>query len=71
MCLISSLIMSDHYTLWTKYGIPHGDINVSNLMYDTTSMKGVLLDFDDGIRPENHQRVGTMPFMALDLLAGR
>ncbi|KAK7680257.1 hypothetical protein QCA50_016766 [Cerrena zonata] len=64
-----------HALLWSL-GIRHGDISVTNLMVDPESRKGILNDFDltkvvntfDARSLRGNDRVGTMVFMALDLL---
>ncbi|KAH7882340.1 hypothetical protein F5I97DRAFT_348436 [Phlebopus sp. FC_14] len=65
-----------HYHLWKK-GVHHREVNCGNFMYCSrgNNLMGVLNDFDlasiyspDGVRPRDHQRTGTPPFMALDLL---
>ncbi|KAH7918885.1 hypothetical protein BV22DRAFT_1199795 [Leucogyrophana mollusca] len=62
-----------HYELW-KDGISHRDINESGLMYYRNAQGvavGVLNDYDLASIIEGHQgngRVGTMPFMAIELL---
>ncbi|KAH7918882.1 hypothetical protein BV22DRAFT_1041432 [Leucogyrophana mollusca] len=66
-------IASCHYELW-KHGIHHCDINESSLMYYRNAQGvavGVLNDYDLASIIEGHQgngRVGTMPFMAIELL---
>ncbi|KAF8991496.1 hypothetical protein BDQ17DRAFT_1463752 [Cyathus striatus] len=63
-----------HYALW-KNGIEHGDISVWNLMWDNTNMCGVLNDWDlahiQGSIGRGHERTGTLPFMARDLLTNQ
>jgi hypothetical protein len=67
------LLVLGHRYLW-KGGIEHNDISVTNLMYDKAKNDaGVLNDFDLANvrgceRPSGTERMGTMPFMALDLL---
>jgi serine/threonine protein kinase len=67
------LLVSGHRYLW-EGGIEHNDISVGNLMYDKmNNYAGVLNDFDlANVRgsggPSGTERMGTMPFMALDLL---
>ncbi|KAH7882332.1 hypothetical protein F5I97DRAFT_1817098 [Phlebopus sp. FC_14] len=62
-----------HYRLWKK-GVRHRDVSCGNLMYYRCSnqVKSVLNDFDlasmDGVESRGHQRTGTPPFMATDLL---
>ncbi|KAL6300680.1 hypothetical protein BKA93DRAFT_711458, partial [Sparassis latifolia] len=64
-----------HFRLWL-HGVEHGDISLSNLMYDPDTQCGMLNDFDltvihegPGERmPAGKMRTGTVPFMALDLL---
>lgn len=69
---------SGHYLLW-QIGIAHRDISSNNLMYFDSDgdLVGVLNDFDlasvmaPGDRTpviDGYERVGTRPFMALDLL---
>ncbi|KAG2360905.1 hypothetical protein BDR07DRAFT_1411120 [Suillus spraguei] len=63
-----------HYTLW-KHNVHHRDISPSNLMvyWWNGQWIGVLNDYDlssierDG--PSGKERTGTVPFMAIDLLA--
>jgi Fungal protein kinase len=63
-----------HYYLWLG-GVQHNDISVKNLMYDKyNGDRGVLNDYDlahmkGRSRPSGIERTGTVPFMALDLLA--
>ncbi|PBK98535.1 hypothetical protein ARMGADRAFT_579930 [Armillaria gallica] len=65
-----------HYLLW-RIGIVHGDISLSNLMYDTVTKKAILNDFDlaavmnpgdISAQKRGFERTGTKPFMALKLL---
>jgi hypothetical protein len=62
-----------HYDLW-RGGICHGDISIHNLMVTRDGKTGVLNDFDlvrcAKLQPisRNHDRTGTIPFMALELL---
>ena len=62
-----------HYRLWVN-GIRHGDISLTNLLYDLCTGKpvGILNDFDLATWVDhsttNHDRTGTIPFMAIDLL---
>ena len=65
---------SGHYRLWVN-GIHHGDISLNNLMYaisPTGEPKRVLNDYDLAFwneqQTENHDRIGTIPFMALELV---
>lgn len=67
---------SGHYRLWLN-GISHGDISPPNLMCTlspTGEPVGVLNDYDLASwreQPtENGDRTGTIPFMAIPLLAG-
>ncbi|PVF90862.1 hypothetical protein CPB86DRAFT_878804 [Serendipita vermifera] len=62
-----------HHSRW-KLGIYHRDINLNNLVSKSTSdeVSGMLIDFDLAIRKEDvtatyNRRVGTLPFMAMDL----
>ncbi|KAJ7592564.1 hypothetical protein C8J56DRAFT_778892, partial [Mycena floridula] len=66
-----------HFLLW-RLGLYHGDISVSNLMYDMSTKKGILNDWDlsttaDAASPNfvGRDRTASMPFMALDLLSER
>ena len=65
--------MPGHYHLWIG-GVEHNDIIVTNLMYDRHNEdRGILNDYDlahlsGRERPSGFERMGTMPFMALDLL---
>ncbi|KAF8800096.1 hypothetical protein BYT27DRAFT_7175755 [Phlegmacium glaucopus] len=61
--------------LYTKPGIFHRDISVNNMMYREKDGKifGVLNDYDLAIfksnnAPSSKTRIGTKPFMAVDLL---
>ncbi|KAG2152830.1 hypothetical protein DEU56DRAFT_908008 [Suillus clintonianus] len=61
-----------HYTLW-KHGIHHRDVSPNNLMVYRLNGKwvAVLNDYDlssisDG--PSGNERIGTVPFMAIELL---
>ena len=64
-----------HYRLWVN-GIRHGDISLTNLLYDlcveTGKPVGILNDFDLATWVDhsttNNDRTGTIPFMAIDLL---
>ena len=66
-----------HYRLWVNR-ICHGDISLTNLMYDvsaeTNDPVGVVNDFDLATwvnhSTTNNDRFGTIPFMAMDLLEG-
>ncbi|KAG2067178.1 hypothetical protein BDR04DRAFT_1105539 [Suillus decipiens] len=63
-----------HYTLW-KQNIYHRDINPNNLMVYWSNGRwiSVLVDYDlsstqyDG--PSGHERIGSAPFVAIDMLA--
>ncbi|KZS99785.1 uncharacterized protein LAESUDRAFT_688867, partial [Laetiporus sulphureus 93-53] len=64
-----------HFALWMK-GIEHTDISLDNLLYDPTTEKGVLNDFDlarirldDRNQATGQERTGTIPFMPMDLLS--
>ncbi|KAI9460389.1 hypothetical protein HD554DRAFT_2176584 [Boletus coccyginus] len=64
--------VKSHFVLW-KNGIYHCDISVANLKYkvEGSGVAGVLIDFDLA-RVESvagSERIGTLPSMALDLLA--
>ncbi|PBK98545.1 hypothetical protein ARMGADRAFT_960212 [Armillaria gallica] len=62
-----------HYLLW-RIGIVHGDISLSNLMYDAVTEKAILNDFDlaaivnPGDKKKGFERTGMKPVMALELL---
>jgi hypothetical protein len=65
---------SGHGILW-EHGLHHRDISVGNLMYGKIGdhYVGVLNDFDlailhDDKRDHEHERTGTIPFMAYGLL---
>ena len=66
--------MPGHYHLWIG-DVEHNDISVKNPMYDRhNGDRGILNDYDlarlsGRERPCDSERTGTMPFMALDLLA--
>ncbi|KAH7904499.1 hypothetical protein BJ138DRAFT_904802, partial [Hygrophoropsis aurantiaca] len=66
-------IVRCHYALW-KQGLYHRDISENNLMYyrDKNDIPvGVLNDFDLSSTKQNqqgHERTGTIPFMAIQLL---
>ncbi|KAG2067179.1 hypothetical protein BDR04DRAFT_1058335 [Suillus decipiens] len=63
-----------HYTLW-KHNVHHRDISPSNLMVYWLNGQwiGVLNDYDlssiERDEPSGKERTGTVPFMAIDLLA--
>ncbi|KZT08871.1 uncharacterized protein LAESUDRAFT_723193 [Laetiporus sulphureus 93-53] len=66
-----------HFALWMK-GFEHRDISIDNLLYDPITRKGVLNVFDlAGIRLDSkkqatgQERIGTIPFMAIDLLSSK
>lgn len=65
--------MAGHWALWDK-GIEHGDISVGNIMCDPVTKRGVLNDFDlaregrPNRKPSAKDNIGTLPFLALDLL---
>ncbi|KAJ7592600.1 hypothetical protein C8J56DRAFT_479625 [Mycena floridula] len=69
-------IVRCHFLLW-QLGVHHRDISVGNLMYNATTGKGILNDFDIAIildrdtipAPCPRTTFGTVPFMALELLA--
>ncbi len=70
------MLIIGHYLLWC-IGIVHGDISLSNLMYDTVTEKAILNDFDlaavmnpgdTSPQKRGFERMGTKPFMALELL---
>ncbi|PBK98544.1 hypothetical protein ARMGADRAFT_580231 [Armillaria gallica] len=70
------LMITGHYLLW-RIGIVHGDIGLSNLIYDTVTKKAILNDFDlaavmkpgdTSPQKRGFERTGTKPFMALKLL---
>ena len=69
-----ALAVLGHHCLWLS-GVQHNDISVKNLMYDRREGNcGVLNDYnlahlDGQPQPSGSERTGTMPFMALDLLA--
>ncbi|KAG5645652.1 hypothetical protein DXG03_005643 [Asterophora parasitica] len=57
-----------HAIMWSK-GMKHGDISLRNIACEPIAEQGVLLDFDLAIPEWPHPRVvGTLPFMAVDLL---
>ncbi|EEB89019.1 hypothetical protein MPER_12938 [Moniliophthora perniciosa FA553] len=65
-----------HYLLWC-IGIAHGDISLSNIMYNTATKKCILNDYDlaslmdpgtEVPERQGYERTGTRPFMALELL---
>ncbi|KAJ7592390.1 hypothetical protein C8J56DRAFT_745552, partial [Mycena floridula] len=68
-------IVRCHFLLW-RLGLYHGDISVSNLMYDMRNKKGILNDWDlstylaGTVNPKflGRDRTASMPFMALGLL---
>jgi serine/threonine protein kinase len=70
------MCFTGHYDLW-RAGIHHGDISIQNLMVTREGKMGVLNDFDlvrcAKLQPisRNHDRTGTIPFMALDLLTDK
>lgn len=62
--------------MWSKVGIQHTDPSIANFMYNPETGKGVLIDWDLALfiadinqDTANSERTGTIPFMALDLLA--
>ncbi|KAG1747108.1 uncharacterized protein EDB91DRAFT_1002811, partial [Suillus paluster] len=63
-----------HRDLW-KGGVCHHDVNYSNLMFYRTEggrTIGILNDFDlaslsTSVCHESKERIGTIPFMSLDL----
>ncbi|KAH7922717.1 hypothetical protein BV22DRAFT_1131225 [Leucogyrophana mollusca] len=62
-----------HHKLW-KGGVHHRDISVNNLKYylDDNQPVGVINDFDLALTkqgPTGTERIGTVPFMALELLS--
>ncbi|KAF9487966.1 hypothetical protein BDN71DRAFT_551275 [Pleurotus eryngii] len=61
-----------HAFLW-KHGVEHGDPSLYNIMCHPETHRGVLTDFDLSIlqweaRVPGCDRMGTVPFMALELL---
>ncbi|KAG1852495.1 hypothetical protein F4604DRAFT_1933644 [Suillus subluteus] len=66
-------VVLSHYTLW-KHDVHHRDVSLSNIMVCWLNGRwiGVLNDYDlspiqcDGL--SGHERIGTVPFMAIDLL---
>ncbi|KAJ7592598.1 hypothetical protein C8J56DRAFT_885746 [Mycena floridula] len=70
-------IICCHHLLW-RLGMHHGDINLTNLMYNAKTQCGVLNDFDlstwhgrSSIQTEEYTRLdrsGSMHFMAMELL---
>jgi len=73
-CFLSEFwkIFRCHYRLWL-HGVEHGDISLSNFLWDSKTKMVKLNDFDLArLRNNNvilgHTRTGTMPFMAFDLL---
>ncbi|KAF8995950.1 hypothetical protein BDQ17DRAFT_1545012 [Cyathus striatus] len=70
-------IFECHYWLYAEMKLLHRDISTGNIMYrkEGNTLHGVLNDFDravflDDVNSETalHQRVGTLPFIAFDLL---
>jgi len=67
-----TFLILGHFHLF-KSGIRHSDISDTNLMYDPSTRKGVLNDFDLALDVRNptrsvgHHPTGTMPFLSLDL----
>ncbi|KAJ7592596.1 hypothetical protein C8J56DRAFT_885744 [Mycena floridula] len=69
-------IVRCHFLLW-QLGVHHRDISVGNLMYNASTGKGILNDFDLAVivdlseipAPCPRTTFGTVPFMALELLA--
>ncbi|KAJ7592400.1 hypothetical protein C8J56DRAFT_1161612 [Mycena floridula] len=69
-------ILRCHFLLW-RLGIEHGDISVSNLMYNERTQKGILNDWDlatyrflvtASVLSLRRDRTASMPFVALQLL---
>lgn len=65
--------LTGHALLWDM-GIHHRDPSLGNLLCEPGTGKGVLLDFDlavpqDTPQHRGHGRIGSVPFMAIDLLA--
>jgi hypothetical protein len=67
-------IVSVHFVLWLV-GLHHRDISPKNLMVCVRPDEepcGVLIDYDlarlEGSESQNHDRTGTLPFLALTLL---
>lgn len=69
-----------HHNLYNEARILHRDISVGNLMYDLRDgiLYGIVNDYDNAVildqdgnpqAPPSTHRTGTIPFMALDLLA--
>jgi len=61
-----------HYTLWNA-GVEHTDPSLDNVMVTLDGRYGVLADWDLGVIRNNPkrgttERMGTFPFMAVDLL---
>ena len=66
-------LIAGHFCLW-RMGIQHGDVSLGNLMWDDERKVGVLNDFDfakfvDQTGTGRQDNMGTVPFMALDLLS--
>jgi len=66
------LYIVGHRALW-RMGICHRDISVANLTWDSTKKKGVLNNFHlarfaNKIIPSDNSIIGTVPFLALDVL---
>ncbi|GBE85465.1 hypothetical protein SCP_0706520 [Sparassis crispa] len=64
-----------HFRLWL-HGVEHGDISLSNLMYDPDIQRGMLNNFNLAVihegpgecTPAGKMRMGMVSFMVLDLL---
>jgi len=73
LCYVITLTMLQATGLWEKY-IEHGNISIGNLMCDPVTERGALNDQDlardagPNGKPSAKDNIGTMPFLALDLL---
>lgn len=72
--MICSLLLG-HAFLW-KHGVEHGDPSLCTVMYHPIRKCGILTDFDFSVIPCLERvlgidRIGTIPFMAIELLCDR